>query len=90
MALEPQYFIISNEEIEDIIKIVKSLEGSGFLIEEVTQTIKNKIRKTQRRIFWNIIKYIRCYFVGNMSTGKMQGWGTIKTGKGSIKAGKDF
>ena len=34
--------IISNEEIEDITKIVKSFEGSGLLIKGISKTIKNK------------------------------------------------
>ena len=33
--------IISNEEINDIIKIVKSLKQFGFLIKGVSETIKN-------------------------------------------------
>ena len=31
--------IISNDEIHDIIKIVKSLEDSGLLSEGVTETV---------------------------------------------------
>ena len=31
--------IISNDEIEDIIKIVKSLEDSGLLLKGVTETV---------------------------------------------------
>ena len=34
--------IISNEEMEDITKIVKSVEGSGLLIKGISKTIKNK------------------------------------------------
>ena len=34
-------FIISNEEMEDIMKIVKSLKDSGLLIKGVSETIKN-------------------------------------------------
>ena len=33
--------IISNEEMNDIMKIVKSLEESGLLIKDVSETIKN-------------------------------------------------
>ena len=31
--------IISNDEIEDIIKIIKSLEDSGLLLEGITKTV---------------------------------------------------
>ena len=34
--------IISNEEMEDIMKIVKSLEESGLLIKGISKTIKNE------------------------------------------------
>ena len=34
--------IISNDEIEDIIKIVKSLEGSGLLLKELLKQFKMK------------------------------------------------
>ena len=35
-------FIISNKEIEDITKIVKSYEESRLLIKGIVETIKNK------------------------------------------------
>ena len=35
--------IISNNELEDIIKIVKSLEDSGLLLEGVTKTVQNEV-----------------------------------------------
>ena len=47
--------MISNQEINEIIKIVKSLEVSGILIKEVTKTIKNEAKKTKRLNFWNVI-----------------------------------
>ena len=37
-------FIISNEEREDIMKIVKSLEESGLLIEGISETNKNEAK----------------------------------------------
>ena len=33
--------IISSDEIEDIIKIVKSLEDSGLLLKRVTELVQN-------------------------------------------------
>ena len=37
--------IISNKEMEDIMKIVKSLEASGLLIKGVSETIKNEAKE---------------------------------------------
>ena len=40
--------IISNEEMNDIMKIVKSLEESWLLIKGVSETIKNEGKKQKR------------------------------------------
>ena len=37
--------IISNEEFEDIMKIVKSLEESGLLIKGISETVKNEAKE---------------------------------------------
>ena len=36
--------IISNDEINDIIKIAKSLEDSGLLLKGVTETVQNEVK----------------------------------------------
>ena len=37
--------IIPNDEINDIIKIVKSLEDSGLLLKGVTETVQNEVKE---------------------------------------------
>ena len=49
---------ISNEEIDGITKIVKSLKEPGLLINGVNETIKNKA-KEQKGVF---LKYVIRYF----------------------------
>ena len=41
--------IISNDEMEDIMEIVKSLEKSGLLIKGVGETIQNAAKEEKRR-----------------------------------------
>ena len=55
--------IISNEEMDDIMKIVKLLENSGLLIKGVSERIKNKAKK-QSCISSHVIRYIRRQFTG--------------------------
>ena len=50
----------SNEEANDIMKIVKSFEKSGLLIKRVSKTIKNEA-KEKKMIYLYAIRYIRCY-----------------------------
>ena len=52
--------IISNEEMNDIMKIIKSFEESGLLIKNVSETIKKEEKEQKRRMSQNIIRYIRC------------------------------
>ena len=52
----------SNEEANDIMKIVKSFEKSGLLIKRVSKTIKNEA-KEKKMIYLYAIRYIRCYIV---------------------------
>ena len=40
--------IISNKEMEDIMKIVKSHRESELLIKEISKTIKNKAKEQKR------------------------------------------
>ena len=62
--------IISNEEMNDIMKIVQALEDSNILLKGVTETIKNEA-KEQRRIFRNVIRYFRSKFVRKYVSRKM-------------------
>ena len=39
---------ISNEEMNDIKKIINSLEESGLLIKDVSETIKNEAKEQKR------------------------------------------
>ena len=37
--------IIWNKDIKDLIKIVKSLEGSGLLLKGVTESVQNEVKE---------------------------------------------
>ena len=37
--------LISNEDVNEIIKIIKSLEDSTVLIDGLTESVKNEIKK---------------------------------------------
>ena len=52
--------INSKEEMENIMKIVKSLEEPGLLIKWISETIKNEAKRTKRMIYFNVIRGISC------------------------------
>ena len=45
LGSETTTLIISNGEMVDIMKIVKSLEDSGLLLKGVSETIQNEVKK---------------------------------------------
>ena len=70
--------IISNDEIEDIIKIVKSLEDSGLLLKEVTETVQNKVKEQKGGFISMLLGTLGAILLGNLLAGK----GTYRAGKG--------
>ena len=48
--------------MEDLIKIVKSLEDSGLLLKGVAESVQNEI-KEQKGGLLIVIRYIRCKFI---------------------------
>ena len=54
--------IISNEEMEDIMKI-KSLEDSGLLLKEVRETIQNEAKEQNGGFLSMLLDTLRCKFI---------------------------
>ena len=80
--------MISNEEVNDIMKIVKSLKEPGFSIKGDSKTIKNEVKEQKGR-FVNMLLGLGTLcasLLGNLLTSK----GTIRTSAGTIRDGKDF
>ena len=78
--------IISNGEIEDIIKIVKSLEYSGLLLKGVTETIRNKVKEQKRGFLSMLLGTLCASLLGNLLTGR--GVNRVGKGKGINRAGE--
>ena len=70
--------IISNNEMEDIIKIRKSLEYSGLLMEGVTKTVQNEVKEQKGGFLSMLLDTLGASLLGNLLTGK----GLYRAGKG--------
>ena len=80
--------IISNNEIEDIIKIVKSLEDSGLLLKGVTETVQNKAKEQKRGFLSMLLGTLGVRLLGNILTGpriNRAGEGIVRDGNGNSK-----
>ena len=95
--------IISNDEIYDIIKIVKSLEDSDLLLKRVTETIQNEVKEQKAGFLSMLLGTLGASLLGNLLIGKgiyragkgkeaiatRQGRGINRAGEGVLRAGYD-
>ena len=62
--------IIANEEMNDIIEIVKSLGGASLLIRSVNETIENETKEQKVRFLLMLLGTLGSSSLGNLLTGK--------------------
>ena len=61
--------IISNNEVEDIIKIFKMLEDSGLLLERVSEAIKNEVKEQKGEFLSMLLGAFGASLLGDMLVG---------------------
>ena len=82
--------IISNDEMEGIIKTIKSFDDSGLLLKGVTETVQNEAKEQKGGFLSILLGTLGAILLGNILTGKgaiatkskSQGRGTNRAGKG--------
>ena len=86
--------------MEDLIKIVKSLEDSGLLINGVTETVQNEVKEQKGGFFSMLLGTLVASLLGNLLTGKWaiatshrriankKGKGIHRAGEGIVRAGE--
>ena len=80
--------IISNEEINDIIKIVQALENSNILPKEVTETVENELKEQKGRFLSMLLRTLGASVLGNLLTRKgIYRAGINRAGKAIVRAG---
>ena len=75
--------IISNDEMDDILKIVKSHENSGFLFKGVSETIQHEAKEQRGGFLSMLLGTLGASLLGDILSGK----GVIRAGEGTIRAG---
>ena len=74
--------IISNNEMNDIIKIVKSLEDSGVILKGVRETIQYEAKEQREGYLSMLLGTLGASLLGNLLT---SGKGVIRAGEGIKK-----
>ena len=75
--------IISNDDMQDTLKIVKSLEDSGILLDGITETVENEVKKQKGGFLSMLLGTLGASLLEKMLAGR----GVIRPGEGTIRAG---
>ena len=76
--------IIEQEDMNDIMKIIKALENSGILLKGVSKTIKNETKEQRGGFLSMLLGTLGASLLGNLLTG---GKGIMRAGDGIVRAG---
>ena len=90
--------IISNKDMDDLIKIVKSLEDSGLLLKGITELVQNEIKEQKGGFLRMLLGTLGASLLGNLLTGKgvfharkrvnKKVKGIHRAGEGIVRAGE--
>ena len=67
--------IISNDDMQDLSKIVKSLEDSGILLDGITETVKNEVKELKGGFLSMLLGTLGASFLGDLITKNLSGRG---------------
>ena len=73
--------IIEQEDMNDIMKIIKALENSGILLKGVSKVIKNETKEQKGGFLSTLLGTLGASLLGNLLTG---GKGIMRAGEGSV------
>ena len=79
--------IISNDEMNDILKIVKSLEDSNVLLKGVSETIQHEAKEQRGGFLSMLLGTLSASLLGDVLSKGLSGKGVIRAGEGTIRAG---
>ena len=80
--------IISNDEMDDILKIVKSLENSDLLLKGVSETIQHESQEQRGGFLSMLLGTLGASLLCDILSKGLSGKGVIRAGEGTIRAGK--
>ena len=75
--------IISNDDLNDLLEVIKSLEKNSILLDGITETVKNEVKEQKGGFLSMLLGTLGASLLGNMLAGR----GIIRVGEGTIRAG---
>ena len=82
--------VISNDEINDIIKIIKCLEDFGLLLKGVTETVQNEVKEQKGGFLSALLGTLGASLLGDLLISNIKGKGVLRAGYGNNNNKMDF
>ena len=78
---------VSNDEMDDILKIVKSLENSGVLLKGVNETIQHEVKVQRGGFLGMLLGTLGASLLGDVLSKDLCDKGVIRAVEGTVIAG---
>ena len=76
--------VFEQEDVNDIMKIIETLENSGILLKGVKKTIENETKEQRGGFLSMLLGTLGASLLGNLLSGK----GIMRDGEGIVHAGE--
>ena len=73
--------------MQDLLKIVKSLEDSGILLDVITETVINEVKEQKDGFLSMLLGTLGASLLVDLSTKSLSGRGVIRAGEVTVRAG---
>ena len=77
--------IVEQEDLKNVMKIIKALEHSSILLKEVSKAIKNETKEQKGGFLSMLLGTLGASLLGNLLTG---GKGIVRAGEGIVRTGE--
>ena len=78
--------IISNDDLNDLLEVIKSLEKNGILLDGITETVKNEVKEQKGGFLSMLLGTLGVSLLGNMLAGR----GVIRAEKEQLELVMDL
>ena len=80
--------IISNDEMDNLLEIIKSLQDSGVLLKGVSETIQNEAKEQRGGFLSMLLGTLGASLLGDLLAKHLSGKGVTRAGKRVIRGGE--
>ena len=82
--------IISNDDLNNLLEVIKTLEKNSILLDGITETVKNEVKEQKGGFLSMLLGTLGSSLLGDLLTKNLSGRGVIRAGEGTIRAGYEY